>query len=212
MQVVPKLAYDIAYGKGLETRLKNFTKPDWDKSDDNPDKRQAQFLLLINRNLIELTPFTNIDLNKYQNIKIDSDSETAEASNESTKNNLHLLNALLFLITTVEVLVRLYRTEDGNIYTYPDLNERKRAEAQRSDDFPVAIAQSRSLSLLLEGHISFAYFWGASSIMQNGLDNAQHRADYGAGKETIDYFDVMMNKLLAINNLYNKKIIPHQSG
>lgn len=211
MQVVPQLAYDIAYGAGLETRLNNFTKPTWDRSATTHDERQTQFLRLINRNLTQLIPFTNTDLNKYQNIKIDSDRETAEPSDERTKNNLHLLNALLFLITTVEILVRLYRTEDGHIYTYPDLNERKRALAQRSDDFPVAIAQSRSLSLLLEGQISFADFWGAS--MRNGLDNTQHRAYYGAvtGKETIDYFDVMMEKLLAINNLYNQ-IISNLSG
>lgn len=206
MKLIPELEFDLAYGKGLEARLKNFTQPKWDRSEKTYDERQKQFLQLIEKNLTQLTPFTADDLNKYQNIRINSDKEAAEPSDERTKYNLHLLNALLFLITTVEVLVRLYRTEDGGLYTYPDLNDNQRTRAQCSDNFPVAIAQSRSFSLLLEGEISFADFWGAS--MRNGLDNDQHRAYYGAvtGRNTIDYINIMMEKLSAINELYNNMV------
>ncbi len=190
--------YDIAYGEGCINRLKNFLQPQWDE--DSFKKRNTAFLGQIRKRLPIMKPFTHRELNKYQNIHIDSDKDFASQKESKTRDSIHLLNGLIFLITTVEVLVRLYRKEDGGFFPYTD------SKARQSDSFPVAMAQARSLMLLLYGQITFTNFLGEPQ--REGYDARQHRADYGAvtGSSTIEHVSMMFRKLCLINKKYDAAI------
>ena len=189
--------FDIAYGNGCITRLKYFLEPSWDYDTTNKRRRKEILLKLITDRLPIFTPFTYRDLNKYGNIRV-FDEETCNPydtkSYEKIKPNLHFLNGLIFLVTIVEVLVRGYRTEKGEVFDYND------PKGIQSDSFPVAMAQARSLSLLLSGKIAFADFLG-----QSKTTDEDYRASYGAvtAKGTIDNIQVMLEKLLLINERYN---------
>lgn len=187
--------YDIAYGEGCMTRLNRLLEPRWDQNTSNQSQRKQVFLKLIANKLQKFTPFKYTDLNKYGNIKL-LDEETGDSSSKNMQN-INFLNGLLFLVTTVEVLVRLYRTQEGHVFPYSDQN------AIKSDSFPIAIAQARSLYLLLTGKITFIDFFGQSQ--KANYDSEQHRAYYGVatGKRTIDNIQMMLEKLLVINEKHN---------
>ena len=187
---------DIAYGEGCINRLANFIMPKWDRNPDNPQVRYKKFLEIFKERLATMEPFSHLDLNKYGNILIGVEPKANE-SDKKTQNNLHLLNGLLFLVTTVEILVRFYRQANGDLFPYSDQS------GIISDAFPVAIAQARSLFLLLNGQISYKDFFGET--LMEGYDHKQHRAYFGAvtGKGTMNHLDIMFEKLFAINMKYN---------
>jgi hypothetical protein len=190
--------FDIAYGQGCINRMKNFMQPAWDKNTSHPRMRTNQFLKLIRERLAVMNSFRCSDLTPYGNIRLQS--EKSAGNDEKNQGNIHLLNGLIFLVTTVEVLVRLYRQADGNIFPYSDQT------GIASDAFPVAMAQARSLHLLLTGQITFTDFLGETT--KDGYDATQHRAYYGAvtGKGTMDNITMMLEKLCAINQKYNASI------
>ena len=192
--------YDIAYGDGCIKRLSYLLEPQWDTSSYNKDERKKVLLNLLKAKLQQIKPFSYMDLNKYGNIRIFNE-EISNSYDEKTQKNVHFLNGLLFLVTTVEVLVRLYRTQDGKIFPYSD------EKGIESDSFPIAIAQARSLDLLLTGKILFIDFFGQSKSNPN-YNSEQHRAYCGVatGKGTIDNIKMMVNKLLLVNNLHNTVI------
>ena len=190
---------DIKYGAGCITRLKYLYEANWDDSTDK-SLRKKRILALFKAKLQRISTFTPNNFNKYGNIFIDSDRDTGSSRDQRIQQNIHFLNGLLLLVTTVEVLVRLYRSADGNIYPYTS------QAAIKSDSFPVAIAQSRSLIMLIEGRISFEDFLGES--IRDNYDKEQHRAYYGTvtGRGTIDNIDIMFEKLFAVNTTYNSTV------
>lgn len=199
--LIPSLTHHIAYGEGCVKRMQNFCNPAWDKDSDNPPLRLKMLLSRFKAALPIMTSFSHAHLTKYGNVRIESDKYPALPEDPKIKENIHFLNGLLFLVTVTEVLVRLYRTEDGTIYDYED------ESGKTSDAFPVAMAQTRSLTLLLSGEISFDEFLGETPL--EGYDAKQHRALYGAvtGKNTMDHLEVMFRKLSAINLKHDATIM-----
>lgn len=190
--------FDIAYGQGCNKRIQYLCQKPWDDAK-NKLQRKAILLNHIEKSLEKLDPFTYRLFNKDGNIAINS-QESASSFDGKATANMHFLNGLMFLITVVEVLVRLYRSKEGNIFPYSN------QKAIKSDSFPVAIAQARSILLLLENKISFDDFLGQSQRLD--YNSEQHRAFFGAvtGRATIDHIEMMFKKLFAINNEYNELI------
>lgn len=197
MEVVD--CFDLKYGEGCIKRITYLCETQWD---DDTDKslRRMKLRELFQKKLQTLSPFVYTDLNKYGNILIVSDRSDANPRDAKIISNINFLNGLLFLVSIVEVLVRLYRSTEGNVFPYSS------QEAIMSDSFPVAIAQARSLILLLNGEIKFNDFFGETD--RAGYDKKAHRAYFGAvtGIGTIDHIDIMLEKLFTINEHYNQFI------
>ena len=187
----------ITYGERCIEGLKNLIKPLWDENHANQRLRYRKFLKLFKDRLTEMKSFNYFDLNRHGNILINSELE-ADRFDKNIQETLHFLNGLILLVTTVEVVVRFYRQPDGSLFSYDNESEKIH------DAFPVAIAQARSLILLLNGKISFADFLGET--IKPGYNHNQHRAYYGVvtGIACIDHLDIMFNKLFEINKKYNK--------
>jgi hypothetical protein len=195
---IPALGiYQIAYGEGCYNRMKYLLNPTWDTH--NMPLRRNALAKFISAKLPIFRSFSYGEFNKYGNIIISSDTVAATAGDRKVLDNIHFLNGLIFLITVTEVLVRLYRTEDGNIYSYSS------ESGVESDSFPVALAQARSLLMLLNGKINYTDFIGQS--VRDNYDGDMHRAYYGAvtGQHTINNIEMMLEKLFAINALYDRE-------
>ena len=196
--------WDIAYGENCINSIEGILKlkkPYLKGREQQNDysRRKEKLLKLIEERLPTIRSFTKMDFNKYGLIKITNDTTDGIDSDQSKNimKKIHFMNGLIFLITIVEVMVRLYRNVNGEVFNYDDDN------AKKSDEFPVALAQARSLFLLLNGKITFNDFLGLSE--QDGYDADTHRAFYGAvtGRGTIDNIVIMINKLTTINEEYN---------
>ena len=186
--------YDIAYGKMCMNKYRYLTQAKPDVSND--PLRVETLLKLFSEKIKSFESFSSADLNKSGKIRINQEPPGV-VTNIDVKQNVNFLNGLLFLVTVVEVLVRLYRDEKGQVFNYES------SEARESDMFPVALAQTRSIRLLLSGQITFQDFLGESQ--QEAYNSEQHRALYGCvtGKETINHLSIMWSKLFAVNQKYN---------
>ncbi|MBS0350631.1 MAG: hypothetical protein JSR33_05480 [Proteobacteria bacterium] len=201
----------LKYGKILMSSINGMThgfgRPP--AVDAQTDARKKKLLQLIAKKLPKISAFTLLDFNKYQRIRLEKeDSFSAlgqrQENKEALNKKVHLLNSLLFLITIVEVIVRFYRIK-GEVHTYDDLEYKEdKNKAIASDSFPVAIAQSRSLELLVYGEITFDDFLGESTFYEG--KKADHRARYGAmtGQRIIDNLKILMDKFSDINSKFHE--------
>jgi len=188
--VIPSLnQYQIKYGDGCIKRITYLFGKN--------SSREQQFKNILLDKIKNLTPFTAQDINKDEFIKLNCELCYSGTLSTKIQQNLDFLNGLIFLIAIVEVLVRLYRDKDGNMYDYP---QRLKDKATKSDNLPVALAQARSLLLYVDGKITLNAFLGETYTKSP----EQHRAQFGCvtGIKTIDNLDVIDDKLEALNNLY----------
>ncbi len=198
--------YDLKYGAGLIARIQYLLGATWEKANIN---RKQKLLTLMRGKLNQLSPFDVNEVNNYGNIKLEEDAsfeslsgkKEQKTAREKQQSSVHLLNAWLFLVSIVEVLVRLYRDEEGNVHDYDD------KKGSESDSLPIAVAQARSLLLLMGQKISFTDFMGESKCYKG--DAKLHRARYGivTGRNTIDNLDVIDEKFCRLNALFNQAAI-----
>lgn|GEM_PF-5459334 len=190
--------YDIKYGEGCITRLSHLISPSRWEDSTHGKKRKETLMKLISQKLLNNQAFSIKEISQYNKIKIWNDPD-GNSYDKKNMESVHFLNGLLCLITMVEVLVRLYRTKEGKIHPYSV------SEARESDAFPVAVAQARSLLLLLSGKISFSDFLGETM-------GPVHRGKFGCvtGIDTISNISIMLEKLLNVNQKYNEDVMSRE--
>lgn len=199
---IPALGqYQVAYGRNCVKRLKWIYEPSWEKDKIKNARRFDELKKSIAKRLQTMQSFHEEDFNNYGFVYLTGDRSGFYNTNGKVQSNIDFLNGLIFLVTTVEVLERLYRTKQGELYDY------YYEEGKTSDAFPVAMAQARSIMLLLTGKISLTDFVGES--LCQGYNGKQHNAYYGAvtGKSNIQYIDMVFEKLGAINRLHNTTVL-----
>lgn len=107
-------AFDIAYGADCVKRIRYLFG-----SNNHQDfkRREKELLSLIKDRLSPISSFSYKDFNLAGCIRLDSES-SADEFDKKIQESIHFLNGLLLLITTVEVLVRLYQKKNGDLFQY----------------------------------------------------------------------------------------------
>lgn len=195
--VIAGRPYDLAYGKGADDQIQFMCKGHWEDGR-QAWRRERKLVDLLSYKIPSFQPFSNLDFNQYNNVRLDGENPKYD---KDTIDRVHFLNGLIFLITIVEVIARLYRDENGNLFSY------KKESALISDDIPIALAQARSLLLLFNRKIKLNDLIGESKDYKEKAPI--HRAKYGiaTGKQTIiDNSQIMLSKLEAINQKYHSML------
>jgi hypothetical protein len=151
------------------------------------EMRRNNLLMLLKGRLKKFRSFVYKDFNDKGQIAL-LDENIADIEDKNVQIKIHFLNGLIFSITTGAVLAQL----QGN---------------SANDAFPVALVLVRSILLLLMKKITLGQFFFL--VMGDGYGGVLHgeSSESVTSSNTAIQADTMLEKLFAINAVYNKDLV-----